>query len=255
MLLTTQRRDRIPEPIPPAKNGCPTCWVRHLCMAMDKPARETLERIDALIQHRPPIRKGDHLYRAGEACAGIHIVQTGLVRKFSLTPDGTERVIGFHMGADVLGLEALDNAVHRFNAQALDTTSVCLLPTESLKDIACHLTPIFHQLIRMLAYAEYQASRGILALQGLPAEVRVIGFLLRLSQRYQARGMNSREFPMRVPRQDLANYLGLNPATVSRVLTRLEREGLIARQAQHQLVCLPDPEGLRAKARGYEAFF
>ena len=107
----------------------------------------------------------------------------------------------------------------------------------------------------MLAYAEYQGTRGILALQDLPAEVRVAGFLLRLAQRLEARGIDGRALSLRVPRADLANYLGLSRATISRQISRLENAGLIQRGANWQLLAIRDREGLQARARGYEAFF
>lgn len=235
--------------------ACPSCWVRHFCMGLADPPAGTLERIDDLIRHSAPVPRGEFLYRAGQPCRGIHIVQNGLVRKYSLTPDGTERVLGFYIGADVLGTEALDQGYHRFNVQALDITTACLLPAEHLEEIACSLPAIFHQVLRQIAYAEIQESRGSLALQDLPADVRVAGFLLRLSQRFRARGLNNREFPLRIPRHDLANYLGLNPATVSRVIARLEKDGLLEREPHWQGLTILDPEGLSARGQGYEAFF
>jgi CRP/FNR family transcriptional regulator len=224
-------------------------------MGIDDPPAAVLAQIDNLVRHLPPIPKGAFLYQAGQACRGIHIVRTGVVRKFSLTPDGTERVLGFYIGADMLGLEALEQGYHRFSAQALDTTSSCLLPAEDLEDLACQLPSIFHQVVRLLAYAEFQEKRGILALHDLPADVRVAAFLLRLAQRFHSRGINSNELPLKVPRGDVANYLGLNRATVSRTISRLERAGLIHRPATWGVIRILDREGLAAKAQGYEGFF
>jgi CRP/FNR family transcriptional regulator len=224
-------------------------------MGIDDPPAAVLEQIDSLVRHLPPIPKGEFLYQTGQTCRGIHIVRTGMVRKFSLTPDGTERVLGFYIGADMLGLEALDQGYHRFSAQALDTTSSCLLPAEHLEDIACQLPSIFHQVIRLLAYAEFQEKRGVLALHDLPAEVRVAAFLLRLSQRFRSRGMNSSELALRIPRRDLASYLGLNRATVSRAISRLEEESLVQRAANWKILTILDSAGLATKAQGYETFF
>ena len=47
-----------------------------------------------------------------------------------------------------------------------------------------------------------------------------------------------------MPRQDIADYLGLTTETVSRILSQLERQALIERPAPRQ-IRLKDPAGLR----------
>ena len=56
---------------------------------------------------------------------------------------------------------------------------------------------------------------------------RLAFFLLDLSQRYQARGYSSCEFVLRMTRREIGNYLGLTLETVSRLLSRFQREGLL----------------------------
>ncbi len=218
-------------------------------------SNQFLERMDSRIQRPPPLTKGDYLYRAGESCPGLYIVQIGLVRQFLLTSDGNERVLGFYMGADLMGLEALGHNCHRFHAQALDTTQVCLLPREELLALARDSPTGFHQLLHLMAYSTYQGSRGQLALQDIPAEPRVAGFLLRLAERYRARHFKKYEFPLRIPRQDMASYLGLTRSTVSRTLSQLERDGCLTLRHHRQILRIQSLEGLKARAKGCESLF
>lgn len=244
-----------PSPPRPATMGCPTCWVRHYCMGQGNASRQFLERMDSRLQRPPPFAQGDYLYRAEDPCLGLYIVQIGLVRQFLLTPDGHERVLGFYMGADLLGLEALDHDRHRFYVQALDTTRVCLLPREELPALARDSPMGFHQLLRLMAYSTYQGSRGRLALQDLSAECRVAGFLLRLAERYRARHFKEYEFPLRIPRRDMASYLGLTRSTVSRVLSQLVREGCLTLRDHRRVLRIQSLEGLKARAKGCETLF
>jgi Crp-like helix-turn-helix domain len=53
-------------------------------------------------------------------------------------------------------------------------------------------------------------------------------------------GFSETEFNLSMPRTDLANYLGLAPATLSRILTRFEQEGLLHVDRRHiRITSLP----------------
>jgi CRP/FNR family transcriptional regulator, anaerobic regulatory protein len=48
-----------------------------------------------------------------------------------------------------------------------------------------------------------------------------------LSRRHQARGYSSCEFVLRMTREEIGSYLGLTLETVSRQLSRFQRDGLL----------------------------
>jgi CRP/FNR family transcriptional regulator len=75
------------------------------------------------------------------------------------------------------------------------------------------------------------------------ADQRLAAFLLDLSQRYQARGYSSSEFILRMTREEIGSYLGLKLETISRLLSRLQQEGLI--QVQGRVVKLLERPALR----------
>jgi CRP/FNR family transcriptional regulator len=59
------------------------------------------------------------------------------------------------------------------------------------------------------------------------AEQRIATFVLNLSQRFQQRGFSSREFILRMTREEIGNYLGLKLETVSRTFSKLQEDGAI----------------------------
>ena len=52
-------------------------------------------------------------------------------------------------------------------------------------------------------------------------------FLIGLSRRLAARGFSADRFQLTMARTDIANYLRLAPETVSRVLRRFQKDGLL----------------------------
>ncbi len=91
---------------------------------------------------------------------------------------------------------------------------------------------------------EIARQRTLMLLLGtMRADQRLAAFLLDLSQRYQARGYSSSEFILRMTREEIGSYLGLKLETISRLLSRLQQEGLI--QVQGRVVKLLERPALR----------
>jgi CRP/FNR family transcriptional regulator len=73
----------------------------------------------------------------------------------------------------------------------------------------------------------------MLLLGSMTAEQRLAAFLLGLSRRYKRLGYAADRFLLRMTREDIGNYLGLTLETVSRLMSRFQRDGLItARQRE-----------------------
>ena len=84
----------------------------------------------------------------------------------------------------------------------------------------------------------------MLLLGSMRAEERLAVFLVNLSQRLTARGYSPTRFVLRMSRREIGSYLGLTLETVSRVLSRFQRDGLI--RAELRAVELKALERLRA---------
>jgi CRP/FNR family transcriptional regulator len=80
------------------------------------------------------------------------------------------------------------------------------------------------------------------------AEQRVAVFLVNLSARYAARGYSSTRFQLRMSREDIGNYLGLTIESISRLLSRFKKLGLV--QVDRREVVLLEPARLKAMAAG-----
>ena len=87
-----------------------------------------------------------------------------------------------------------------------------------------------HQLLRLIS-GDISRDHGLMLLLGsMTAEQRLAAFLLSLSRRHQRLGFSGSRFVLRMTREEVGNYLGLTLETVSRMLSRFQREGLLAVQ-------------------------
>src|SRR5678816_489335 len=101
------------------------------------------------------------------------------------------------------------------------------LTCERIEALAQRDTGFRRRLYRLLSSAIVRERSLSLMLGTMRAEQRLASFLLDLSSRYQMRGYSSTDFVLRMTREEIGSHLGLKLETVSRLFSRVHREGLI----------------------------
>ena len=202
---------------------CSTCAFSQACLAegMDK---GQLGELHLLVEHIGPLHTGDHVFRTGDPFSFIAAVRSGTVKTYVVDGDGRERVLGFHLPGEVIGLDAIDDERYPCCAVALDTVTLCRFSFSRMAELAAQLPGLQRQLFRLM-------SRDIGAANRLAgdwsADQRMAAFLLGISHRLASRGFSATRFALTMARADIGNHLRLASETVSRVLTRFQDDGLI----------------------------
>lgn len=205
---------------------CEDCGLYGICLVagLDNPQSELLDHI---VSRREPVLKDTILFKAGEPFTSVFAIKSGAFKIYTLDDDGKERVAGFYMPGELLGLEAIKPGRYKYYARSLDNSSVCRLGFDELHRLG-ELIPEFQmQLIEAMSYEIHEAQHLAMLTGRQVAEERLTAFLLNLSQRYQAHGLPGDAFRLSMSRQDIASYLGLAMETVSRVFTRLQDDELL----------------------------
>lgn len=224
------------------KTACSNCNLHELCLPFGLSPTE-LEKLDRLVATGRRIKRGDHLYRAGDAFDAIYAVRSGFFKTDVLLEDGREQVTGFQMAGELLGLDGISSELHSCNAIALEDSEVCAIPFSKLEALSREIVALQHHFHKVMS-REIVRDHGVMMLLGtMRAEERLAAFLLNLSQRFTARGYSPAEFYLRMTREEIGSYLGLKLETVSRAFSRFQEEGLIAVQQKH--VRILDIPGLK----------
>ncbi|MCB4359038.1 fumarate/nitrate reduction transcriptional regulator Fnr [Quatrionicoccus australiensis] len=225
------------------KTACSNCNLRELCLPFGL-SLEELERLDDLISTRRRIKRGDHLYRAGETFDSIYAIRSGFFKTDVLLEDGRDQVTGFQMAGELLGLDGISTEFHTCNAIALEDSEICSIPFSRLESLSREIHNLQHHFHKVMS-REIVRDHGVMMLLGtMRAEERLAAFLLNLSQRFTARGFSHAEFYLRMTREEIGSYLGLKLETVSRAFSRFQEEGYIAVQQKH--IRILDVNGLKA---------
>jgi len=215
--------------IPAHATRCATCMLGHVCLPVGLPPTESAQ-LDDLVSERVRVSKGQSLYAPGDPAKAIYAVRTGFLKLQIEDESGDVQITGFPMPGELVGMDGLMEARHQSRAIALENTELCVINLEQVDDLARRL-PSLHNQVRILLSRELSRSqRMLLALGCATSERRLIGFLLNLSDRLATLGYSPNEFLMRMSRAEIGNYLGMTLETVSRIFSRLARDGLITVQ-------------------------
>ena len=217
--------------------------MRELCIPQGMSIEE-LKLIDTVIERKKPVHKNDYLFHAGDTNRSIYAVLSGSVKTLVDNPNGEEQIVGFHLPGELLGMDGFSGDAHTCSAVALETSSVCEFPLESLDEV-CHEVPSIQYAMRRIMGKEVTKDHAMLLLLGrMSAEEKLASFLISLSKRMAQRHWKPTEFNLTMPRQDIANYLGLAVETVSRLFAHLQDQEIIEVDRRRVNIC--DMERLKS---------
>lgn len=222
----------------------PICFVPaeyppHSPRALSTEGLESL--VAGLPLQRRRLRPKQYVFRTGQHRHSLFLIHAGFFKTCVLSEDGREKITGFRLRGDLLGMDALDLPSYACDAISLDVGEIWELPYVQLRDSL----PEFQQRLAGVLASEIRRDWGwMLAIGTLSAEQRVIAFLLDLATRLEDLGFSARHLMLRMTRADLGNFLALQLETVTRALSHLQVLGLIG--VERRQISIRDPAGLHA---------
>lgn len=185
-------------------------------------------RLKELKRHRR-VAAGIALFHQGDENAAVFTVSRGLFALRVVHANGVEAIVGLGRPGQILGARAfLSNQAHRTTATALVDSDVCLMPRAD----AIRLTrqePLAHAaLVSCCLRALDAAQNTLLVLSSLPARDRLICLLLDLCAA-EAGPPKPHRVTLSIPlsRPDMASMIGIQPESLSRLLSQLRAENLV----------------------------
>jgi len=203
--------------------GCLLCTIRSLsiCDALDERELQELERLSQRVHlsaRAPLFSEGDHSDAAYNVCEGT-------VRLSKLLPDGRRQIVGFALPGDFIGIAP--GGFYGFSADAIGPVMVCWLLKEPFARFVAGKPRMLQRMNDFARQELLLAQDHMVSLGRRSAEEKVAAFLVGWRNRLQRISRATKTVYLPMSRQDIADYLGLTIETVSRTLTKLERDGVI----------------------------
>ncbi|GIU10363.1 electron transport regulator A [Shewanella morhuae] len=197
-----------------------------LCIPFTLNASE-LDQLDDIIERKKPIQKGEQIFKSGDILKSLFAIRSGTIKSYTITEQGDEQITGFHLAGDVIGFDGIHAQQHQSFAQALETSMVCEIPYNILDELSGAMPKLRQQIMRLMSNEIMSDQEMILLLSKKNAEERLAAFISNLANRFGSRGFSHKEFRLTMTRGDIGNYLGLTVETISRLLGRFQKAGLI----------------------------
>jgi CRP/FNR family transcriptional regulator, anaerobic regulatory protein len=195
------------------------------------------------IAKRPrTFQKGESIYRTGMRFNGVNAIKSGSMKLVHSDNRGREAIIAILLPGELAGFDGLYSGHYRCSLIALETSSACEIAASEFEMLTKKL-PALHRTLMQKTGEQIERSIERLATTKRPAEERLAGFLVDLSQRYHARGFAADEFYLNLTRQEIGDHLGVTLETVCRILSRFENADII--DTQGKFVRIKDLEALK----------
>lgn len=221
--------------------SCNNCGLDNICLPRGLSHQE-IESISQVVKAKKTLQRGEFIYHEGDNFRGILAIKSGSAKLVSNDQHGNEHILNILLPGELLGFDGLSNDKHSCAAIALETTSFCLLPADSMDDLFQNIPSLTRELFRHSGEKMLE-DKNQLILSKRPAEERLAYFLISLSERLKRRGFSASEFKLSLSRQEIGNHLGLAIETVSRLLKKFQEDQLIV--VQNRFITITDLAALK----------
>lgn len=225
--------------------SCGNCRLGAICLPLALESDDVV-KLDEIVQRGRPLQKGEHLYREDDKFTSVYAVRSGAIKAYRLTGDGQEQVTGFYFPGEIIGMDGISKDKYACAAKALETSAVCEIPFHRLEELSTQLPSMQRHFFQLMSQEITSDQQLITLLSKNSAEERIASLLISISARNARRKLSSTHFRLPMSRTDIGNFLGLTVETVSRVISRFNKQGLIAVDSKE--VTLLDLDGLKTMA-------
>jgi CRP/FNR family transcriptional regulator, cyclic AMP receptor protein len=167
----------------------------------------------------------------------VYFILDGWVKIRTYNVDGKEVTLNIIGKGEVFGeMAALDEVPRSTDVITLTPTKISSIPANDFVTLIQTEPLAGVRLAQLMATRLRQVNRR-LRLREADSMSRVVDTIIFLAEGQGQKGKNGLEIP-NLPHRELSSLSGLARETVTRVLTKLEKKGLI--QRDQNIMCIPD---------------
>ncbi|MCE7928936.1 MAG: Crp/Fnr family transcriptional regulator, partial [Chloroflexi bacterium CFX7] len=183
------------------------------------------------------------IFTEGQDCDGLWVLHSGRVRLYHTSMEGRQQVVGFRSAGSALELgPALDGRPYTVSGTSPDGAILAFLPRPALHEVS-RFPSVVRGIIDQLCLELRQLDIATAVATLKDARRRVYCALLRLAQQFgQQAGDGSVRIDYRLTRRDIADISGVTLETAIRVLSDLQRHGIV--RTESQVIEILDPARL-----------
>lgn len=186
------------------------------------------------------IKKGETLVNEGDTNSTLYIINSGLAKVTRYNKHGKEQIISLLKDGDTIGEYFLisDYEPYNFSIVALSDMRVCTLAKKYMDEILEQHPDITKQLLFELSKKIINAENMLQSVTLSDALAKVAFVLLNLLDKFGTSKDGREMFINPLTREEMAGFANLTRETMSRYLSRLAKQGIIAIEPNNLIVIL-----------------
>lgn len=208
-------------------HSCSSCPSRRVCISRDLEEQETGE-IERLVAKTRRVAKHATLCRKNDRLTTLFLVRFGQFKLIGEDLSGEQRIAGFYMAGDVMGMDAIATGRHQYRIMALENSEVCEMPFGHTTDMMSAQPALQRRLFQAMSESLNSHCCRSIMLAKAPVDARLANFLLTMSKKFGNLGYSDRLFRLSMSRGDIGSYLGTTIETVSRLISRFNAHGAVS---------------------------
>ncbi len=157
---------------------------------------------------------------------GVFCVSAGLIALRTHNPNGTSTLLKLAYPGEIIGFRSfLANAKHKTEARALLPSRVCVVAQRDANNVVRGNPAVLERLAaRCISEIDANQER-IIATATTSNKQRLFNLLQRLMATHGEQVNTHMRMQLPLSRSDLADLIGVQPETLSRLITRLKEDG------------------------------
>ncbi|OYY69610.1 MAG: Crp/Fnr family transcriptional regulator [Sphingomonadales bacterium 28-55-16] len=208
---------------------CTQCIVRNraICAGLEPDELEALGQLG----RKQRISKGQTVLWEGDDSVVVANVIAGVLKASMSMADGREQIVGIVFSSDFIGRPFAQQSP--YSVTALTDAELCVFSRATFDSFARKHPELEHKLLQQALNELDRAHEWMLLLGKKTATERIATLLLEMSVRLGETGCTADKsgldaFELPLDRRQMGDVLGLTIETVSRQLSRLKADGVIA---------------------------
>jgi CRP-like cAMP-binding protein len=199
----------------------------------------------AMIVVDQEFQRGGLIFSEGDAGNGFYVIIAGKVKIFKLSFDGKEQIL--HIlgpGEPFAEVAVFTGSTYPANAIALEKSRLFFFPRKAFAELIATQPALAMNMLATLSLRLKQFAHMIEALSLKEVPGRLAAYILVDSKQ----DSTEQTIKLTVSKTQLASLLGTIPETLSRILAKMNKQGLI--EIEGSTITILDREGLTALAEG-----
>jgi len=173
--------------------------------------------------------KAGHIFRAKDPDANVYLLKAGRVKIYQAADGGREVILWFCLTGEIFGLAEVARGGRRtVGAIACEKSAVIAVPRDAFREFLSVRPKAALLCLQVLSSRLRGLSNVIVNLVADEVDTRIAKLILRLGARYGRRAGGVILLDIPLTHQEIADMVGTTRQTVSSVLSRLKRDGVLS---------------------------